>query len=359
MVRGITSAVHSPDSASDLDIQKAPAIEISGWSSRATLDVIGTAGMGQDFGALKDPTTELNSTYRKVFTSDRQAQILGLLQFFIPLWMVRSIPVARNSEIQKAAATIKRVCRQLIHQKKQSMEAKEKRVDVDILSVALESGGFTEENLVDQCMTFLAAGHETTSSAVVWALYFLSKNPSCQARLREEIRANLPSIDEASKSVTAQDLDRLPYLHAVCNEVLRIQAPVPLTLRQAAKDTDICGTFVPKGTRIILCPWAVNHSKELWGADASEFNPERWMQPGKANTGGAPSNYAFMTFLHGPRSCIGQAFAKAEFEILVAGLVGRFEMALEDPDRKIDIRGGITARPEGGMRVRMKALGGW
>ncbi|KAI4164954.1 MAG: hypothetical protein LQ342_001587 [Letrouitia transgressa] len=359
MVKAIISAIHSQESTPSLDITKAPPIEIGEWSSRATLDIIGVAGMGQDFGAIEDPMTELSTTYRKILRPTRQAQMLGLLSLFIPRWMVRRIPVSRNDDMHNAAKTIRKTCRQLIQQKKQKLKAKDKRVDIDIISVALESGGFTEEKLVDQMMTFLAAGHETTATAVTWGIYALCQDTSSQARLREEIRANLPSIDNASTPITDQDLDRLPFLHAVCNEILRLHAPVPITQRQADKNTSICNHFVPKGTRIILSPWAVNHSKELWGSNAHEFRPERWMQQGTAKTGGAESNYASLTFLHGPRSCIGQAFAKAEFEILMAGLVGKFEMVLAEPEKVVEIRGGITARPKDGLKVKMKVLKGW
>lgn len=331
-------------------------IEFAGWASRATLDIIGVAGMGQDFNAIKDPRTELNTTYRKVFKPTGEAQMLGMLSLFLPMWIVRAIPVQRNDDIVVAASTIKRVCRQLIHQKQEKIDNKEKRVDVDILSVALESGGFSEENLVDQMMTFLAAGHETTASAMTWAIYMLCKHPEIQTRLRAEVREHLPSIDDSSTLVTDKMLDKLPFLHAVCSEILRVYAPVPLTLREAAKDTSIAGQFVPKGTRIILAPWAVNMSRELWGEDASKFNPDRWIGPGPTNTGGA---YSFLTFLHGPRSCIGQAFAKAEFACLLAATVGRFEMELETKDLVVEIKGGITARPKDGLRVYMRPVEGW
>lgn len=140
-------------------------IEVGEWASRATLDIIGVAGMGQDFGAIRDPDTVLNKTYRTVFKPSRQAQILGLLNLFLPGWFVRNLPIKRNGDIEAAANIIRTTCRQLIRAKKEKLE-KNELTDVDILSVALESGGFSEENLIDQLMTFLAAGHETTASAM-------------------------------------------------------------------------------------------------------------------------------------------------------------------------------------------------
>ena len=334
-------------------------IEIGGWASRAALDIIGVAGMGQDFDAIDNPETELNATYRRVFEPTRQQQTLAFLGFFIPRWLLQSLPLTHNNNVLEATETVKKVCRQLIRQKQEKLDRKEKRVDVDILSVALESGGFSEEELVNQLMTFLVAGHETTATSMTWAIYLLCKNPQVQTRLRDEIRSNLPSMTNGSANVTSEQLDKLPYLHAVCSETLRVFAPVPGTIREAAQPATILGQYVPAGTKIILSAWAINTSTALWGPDAAEFKPERWLGPRKANTGGATSNYAFLTFLHGPRSCIGQAFARAEFACLVAAVVGRFEWELEDPDMKPVIKGGVTARPKGGLNVRMKPVEGW
>ena len=333
-------------------------VEIGNWVSRAALDIIGTAGMGQDFNALDDPDTELNATYRKVFQPTRSGQILGLIALFLPQWIIRAIPASHNNNLQGGAETIKKVCRQLIRTKRETLRIQEKRTEFDILSVALESGGFSDEDLVNQLMTFLAAGHETTATAMTWAVYLLCQNPEVQTKLRTAVREKLPPLD-TDEQMTAQTLESCPYLHAVCSEVLRVYAPVPITMREAVKDTSILGQRVPKGTKILISAWGANHSQQMWGADASKFNPDRWMAPGKAGNGGAESNYAFMTFLHGPRSCIGQAFAKAEFACLLAAVVGRFEFELEEPEGKIEIQMGITARPKGGLGVKMKVVEGW
>src|SRR4051794_23652434 len=84
------------------------AIEIGEWISRATLDIVGLAGMGQDFNSLKDPNTELNRVYRSVFQPNSTAQLLGLLQFFIPTWILRLLPFQRNDDVMAAS----RVARQ-------------------------------------------------------------------------------------------------------------------------------------------------------------------------------------------------------------------------------------------------------
>lgn len=340
---------------------------VSQWASRCTLDIIGVAGMGKDFGAIQDPKSPLAQSYEKVFRPSKQAQFLMLLSAFLPMWLVTKLPLKRNQDLNAAAEEIRSICRDLIREKKAKLANKE-QPDVDILSVALESGLFSDENLVDQLMTFLVAGHETTAAAMTWAVYMLCRHPEVQRRLRDEVRERLPSID-SDVDVASVDIDRMPYLNAVCNEVLRYYAPVPLTFRVAAHDTTIVGHPVRRGTRIIITPWATNYDRSLWGDDAAEFKPERWLQPaapaaeGAAALGGASSNFAFLTFLHGPRSCIGQSFAKAEFACLLAAWIGRLGFELKDQElvdeRKMEVRGGATARPAKGLDVKMRVVEGY
>ncbi|KAK4580129.1 hypothetical protein LTR86_000332 [Recurvomyces mirabilis] len=344
------------------DYHKPGIIDVNNWTSRATLDIIGVSGVGQDFNALQDPENKLNKTYRDVFNPGRVGRMLQLLGIFLPFWFLQRLPVKRNEEVMEANRYIKQICRDLIAQKRRLMQEKE-RTDVDIVSVALESGGFSDEDLVNQMMTFLVAGHETTATAMIWALYMMCKHPLIQQKLRDEVRAKLPPLD--GEDVTAAQVDDCSYLHAVCTEVLRLWAPVSMTMRAADCDTSIGNQFIPKGTTVILAPCAINTSTHLWGDDALEFKPERWLDAdGKANNkGSAASNFSFLTFLHGPRSCIGQKFAMAEFECLLAAWIGRFDTKFEAGSAiskgDFEIKGGITAKPKGGLFVEVEEVPGW
>jgi cytochrome P450 len=191
-------------------------------------------------------------------------------------------------------------------------------------------------------MTFLAAGHETTATALTWAIYIICIHPEIQDKLRNEICSCLPRPLSTCDSFPA-DLSTIidsgmPYLNAVCLEVFRYFSPVPVTFREAIKDTYILQTPVPAVTPIVLAPRVTNRDRTLWDSDAHIFNPDRWVSQGKQNASnntistsddssngpvrdriqdtptwkksGSRSNFAMMTFLHGPRSCIGQSFAK-------------------------------------------------
>jgi cytochrome P450 len=330
MTKKISAAIENDPEGSNV-------IEIREWSSRATLDIIGLAGIGQDFDSVSNPENDLYQTYKSIFGANRGAQIVQVLLGMLPHWLVVALPLKRNDEIGKAIHTIKTVARDSIADKRAKLLKGESK-QIDILSVAMESGGFSDEDLVNQLMTFLAAGHETTASAMSWAVYELCKHPDVQQKLREEIRAELDLHGE----IDSTKIDRLPYLNAVLNETMRVFPPVPLTLRETANDTSIQGHFVPKATTVVICPWAINTSEQLWGPDAKQFNPDRWLGAGRANTGGAESNFAVTTF------------AMAEFACLIAALVGKFEIEFEDKDYELKIEGGITSKPKGGLRVKLR-----
>jgi cytochrome P450 len=270
-------------------------IPFDAWVNRGTLDIIGAAGLGFDFGAVNDPNNELSVTYRTAFKLSLQEQLLQLASIFIPFRFLEYLPIRRNREVRDGVGIIRATSQTLIEKKQQEIAEKGFSEHKDILSFALQSGTFPVNKLVDQVMTFLAAGHETTATATQWAMVVLAQHPLMQERLRSEIREHLPSIDE-DNHVASENFDQTPYLRAFCQEILRFWAPVPFTQREAIRDTQILGHHIPKGTNIVVLPSAMNHSKELWGVDAEEFKPERWLQPGCSTTGGAESPYANLTF---------------------------------------------------------------
>lgn len=334
------------------------------WATRTTLDIIGLAGMDHDFDALQNPDNSLNQKYKQIRPNPSRFEML--LGFVLTIFwsnaatLVSKIPSERRNKAIAASKYIRNLCQDIIQEKQQKLKTNSAMNDIDIISVALKSGVFTDSNLVDQMMTFLAAGHGTTSHALEWAVYALSKHDDIQTRLRKEIREKLPSITDQESTISAADIDGLPYLHAFCSEVLRFYPPVPTTVREALHDTTVAGYRIPKGTLLTISPGMTNHDKELWGPDADVFDPERWMREGCANTGGVQNNYGFLTFLHGPRSCIGSTFAKAELACLVAAFVGRFRMKLEEPDKKLQLtKSGVGSAPVDGVRAVIEVLDGW
>ncbi|KAM3544617.1 hypothetical protein ARSEF1564_002485 [Beauveria bassiana] len=360
--------------------------EVGRWAGRVSLDIIGVAGLGRDFNATHNEDDEIVKTYMLITTPTMQDRLLlvmaDFLTAFVPMSILLQSPIPRAIEAKGAAKKIRDVCKDIIRLKRQKL-ADSKLEDVDILSIALRSGMFSEEELINHMMTFLGAGHETTASALSFAIYAMCRHPEVQTRLRQEVRANLPPpVGDDGREITSMEIDRLPYLAAVCSEVLRMYSPVPQTIRETVRDTTIQGQPLPRGTRLLLVPWATNLDTRFWGPDGGEFKPERWLvarggggddeddglggtaaSVKAASVGGASSNYVFLSFLHGPRSCIGQSFAKAEFACLLAAWVGRFEFRLRDEammdEANVMFEQMVTAKVAGGIHVRARAVPGW
>ena len=335
-------------------------IEINQIAQRITLDIIGKAALGKEMDTVIDANDELAQQYAVITDPERPGIVLYFaVNMFLPPWFVQLLPWKMNQLVWDAAQNLRSICRRLIAEKK-ALIAEKNIEEKDILSVLLRSEQFDDEGIVNQLLTFLAAGHETTSAALTWATYLLSLHQDVQSRLRQDIQSVLAESGIGAEDVTADTIEAMPYLHAVCSEVLRVYPTVPVTSREAVRTTTIGDQIVPKGTQVIICQWAVHKSEALWGPDAEVFNPDRWM-PGKGDpsTGNADSRYSFITFLHGPRSCIGQGFAFTELKCLLAAVATRFQMDLareEDKTGYVEPAGVITVKPRHGMHVRLTEL---
>ncbi|KAI0521079.1 cytochrome P450 [Xylaria bambusicola] len=332
-------------------------VDLANWTSRVTLDIIGVAGMGREFNMLKKAEDPILGIYEQLLEPAAEKLLFAMTSIVFGLNFVRLLPWKMNSLFRTLTTTLSDFCMPMIHEKKDAI-LKSKDDHFDILSLLIKSGNFTDPQLRDQLLTFLAAGHETTSSALSWACYLLSKHQDMQEKLREEIRQALPEHMEIDKTTDlAGILEPLPILNGIMNETLRLYPTVPLTLRQAARDTNLGTQAIPEGVTVVLSMWQMNRSPELWGPDAGEFRPERWITAGKPNSnGGADSNYEFTTFLHGPRSCIGQNFAKAEMRCLLASMIRTFSWDLAMDESKILPKGAITIKPNNGLLLKLKPL---
>ncbi|KAK2807026.1 hypothetical protein FQN50_005600 [Emmonsiellopsis sp. PD_5] len=343
-------------------------VEMSEWGSRLTLDIIGPAAMGRDFQSLQASTHAVADAFMSILEPTKEKIAFLGVNVILPQWFTRRLPWKLNQVVEENIGFLRRLCLEIVQEKKAALASNKftaEDLESDILGTMMVGGDFTDDELVDQMLTFLAAGHETTASALTWACYLLTQHPDIQTRLRDEIRTAIPSADSP---ITHADLESLPLLNGVCQEVLRLFPTVPITVRESMRDTSIAGKFVPKGTGILLCPYAINRTPTFWGDNGEDFLPERWIDVDPAKNGGKPSvnhhggaatNFAQITFLHGQRSCIGKDFARAELRCAVAGVVGRFSFEMQDPKAKIHIAGAVTTKPVEGMHLKMERVGGW
>ncbi|KAF8513725.1 cytochrome P450 [Hysterangium stoloniferum] len=359
------------------------------WLSKATLDIIGLAGFDYQFNAL-DPSgkeNELNTAFSNVMKQGHHSIIWVLAQSYIPV--LRFIPTARGRLVKRSREVMDRVGNKLVHDKKQAIlqesaaktESGKTQIERssittrDLLSRLMAANMATDlpdnqrlsdEDVLAQIPTFLIAGHETTATVTTWALYALTQNPEVQKKLRNELLAvenNAPDMDE---------INALPYLDGVVRETLRLYSPVPSTVRVATQD-DVVPLGVPvkdkngilrnelrvkKGDTMFLPILCINMYKGYWGEDAQQFNPDRW---GQQSTPDIPGVFGgILTFLGGPRSCIGYRFALVEFKCLLFHLVRslQFELAVPAADigRKTNIvtRPFLTSEPKAGPQLPLR-----
>lgn len=340
-------------SALRVQIKNSETIDITSWTSRSALDIIGVAAWGRDFSAISQPESEFLRSYGSMFDLSGGGQLMNALALAIPMEYVLHIPCAYNRRLKEALHTIRTRCERTVRERNSLAQGGSGK---DILSLLIRGGVQDEDALVNQMMTMLAAGHDTSSLALAWACYTLGQHKDVQERLRTEILSSqLPfRSGEDVENGDAQALNKLEYLQAVANEILRLYPAVPVTRREALQDTTVLGYFLPKDSHMVSSGWVVNRMEEDWGPDAGEFRPERWIEA--SSKPDSTDSFAYASFSHGARSCIGQGFAKAEFLVFLAALVGNFHIELQDPRKTVEAAYGITMSPVGGIAVQLRAV---
>lgn len=198
----------------------------------------------------------------------------------------------------------------------------------------------TPEEMRDNLLTFIVAGHETTSLALSWALYLCAFDPAVQQAARAEAQAVL-----GNRAATAADVPALPLTRAILDEAMRLYPPAAFLSRTAQAPDTLLGREVRRGDTIILPIYALHRHHALWKAPDA-FDPSRFADPK------AVPRYAYLPFGDGPRICIGASFALQEAVIILATLLARFRFARipgRDP-KPVMI---LTLRPEGGVWLQV------
>jgi cytochrome P450 len=231
--------------------------------------------------------------------------------------------------------------RGVVAERRAQERAAERQVDepADLLDLLLGADAaktdMSDEEIRDQVSTFIGAGFDTTARVLFWTTYLLSLDKAEQARLREEVRAFPPG-----KVKVLANLQKWPRLRAVLLESMRLYPPAPLYTRMAMEEDEVCGRKVEPGTIVMISPWLIHRHKLLWERPEA-FIPDRF--EGKAQD--YLTNGAYIPFGAGPRICIGATFSLAEASLVLALLLERFEIDLDD-DRPITPVSIITTMPD-------------
>lgn len=313
-----------------------PDIEIEAETSHAAADVI--------FRTLFSiPIT--HHIARQVFTQFRDYQrsqpILNLAAFVpLPRWL----PRLHRRRIRTTARAIRALITDLTAARMAEIKAGTAPDDLatKIMTTAdpLTGARFDTQEMVDQVAIFFLAGHETSASAMAWALYLLATHPDAQARVAAEAAA-------LAHDPAFADMARLRYTRDVFREALRLYPPVPMMVREAAVPTRFRDRDIARGAQIVLSPWHLQRHERLWD-NPDAFDPDRFA----TENGKACLRDAYMPFSAGARICPGAGFAMIEGVLLLAMITRAFHLAPAAGPPPVPVAH-LTVRAQSGIRLAL------
>ncbi|MFF0384083.1 cytochrome P450 [Streptomyces sp. NPDC004286] len=316
----------------DRELAAGRTVDVPGDMTRLTLETIARTGFGHDFGS---------------FERDRPhpfiTAMVGTLAYAQRLNSLPMPPLLQRRAARRNAADIAYLddtVDALVAERRRSG-----RGDGDLLDRMLETAHpetgerLSAENVRKQVITFLVAGHETTSGALSFALYYLAKHPEVAARARAEVDRVWGDTPEPGYDQVA----RLRYLRRVLDESLRLWPTAPAFAREATEDTVLAGEHPMRrgGWALVLTPM-LHRDPEVWGEDAERFDPDRF--DAKAVRARAP--HTFKPFGTGARACVGRQFALHEATLVLGLLLRRYEL-IPDPGYRLKVTERLTLMPDG------------
>ncbi|KAI8439113.1 hypothetical protein MSG28_012971 [Choristoneura fumiferana] len=204
-----------------------------------------------------------------------------------------------------------------------------------LLELSEADPSMTEEQIRAEVDTIIVGGQETVATTLLFTILMIGSKPDVQEKLHTEIKS---IFGDSKRSVLKEDLVRMTYCEALIYETLRLYPPVPMVMRDADHDLKLQSCTVPKGTACAVNALGAGLSRRLWGPDAHEFRPERWLR------GGPPHPAAFLAFSYGKRACIGKRYAMALLKTILVYCVRELEFISEAD--KLRLKVDIALKPE-------------
>lgn len=287
---------------------------------------------------IADQTTRIGELMQVVMT-EAEAQLR--FGFPLPDWL----PTPGLRRQKRAVSALKAILLEFIHDHQRQIEQGNDPADLlAMLLTARDEAGqpLSKEQILDECLTIFVAGHETTAVALTWAWVLLLQHPTILEKLTREVDA---AVGKAP--VTYDALNQMPYLSQVTKEVLRYYPPAPGFGRTPLEPFTIYGHTFKRGDTIIVSSYTMHHQSELY-PEPETFCPERFAADAEQ-----PARYAYIPFGAGPRTCIGNAFATLEMQVVLATMVQSLRLSLA-PEQEIVPETLVTLRPKGGVRMRVE-----
>lgn len=296
-------------------------VDVDAFMMSAALEVVAASLM----------STDLTGQSSEIAEATLEALEVVVARARVPITPPRWMPTPANRVLRRSVARLDRAVTDMV-----ASRAGDPGEDLlGLLLAVRDEGGhaLSIEQIRDQLVTFIVAGHETVASALGWAWGLIATHPEVQERLRAE-------AETVGPVVTFDDYRELTYTRAVIDETLRLYPPAWLITRTSLARDDIDGTSIPKGALIIMSPWLLHRHPQLW-TDPQVFRPERFIE--------GVERFSHIPFGAGPRLCIGREFSYVEAVMVVAQLIQQFSVRMP---MGTDLPPGeplVTIRPRGGM----------
>lgn len=319
------------------------------------------AGRGEPVSLRNDLTAvTLRITLRILFSTNADSHMAALIEAvqgvhqdvrfgtqFLPFHLPKWVPTPKHLRFARGIRVTDQFVYDVIAERRAAKNSGSDLVGLLLQATDDKTGeSMSDLQLRDELVTFLNAGHDTVTDAVLWTLVLLAKNPEAQERVRQEITS---AVGAATLSGAA--LNDMPYLGRVFHEALRLYPSAWVFARTAIKGDRFGKYGIPAGAMVVLSPYVTQRSPRFWDQPEA-FKPDRFL-PAEA---ALRPRFAYFPFGGGPRQCIGAGMAMIEAPLILASIVQRFDFDLaSSEDVKPDPR--LSLRPRGTVWLRLRPVG--
>ncbi|XP_074309978.1 cytochrome P450 86B1-like [Silene latifolia] len=314
---------------------------------RFTFDNVCVAAFGVDPGCLAIDLPEI--PFAKAF---EEATEYTLFRFLVPpiIWKtMRIFNVSKEKKLKEAVKIVHEFAETTVKNRKADLtkptlisnhqdpcdllsrliKIQQRQIDSN-LQGAKTTNNFNDKFLRDFCISFILAGRDTSSVALVWFFWLIHENPNVENKILQEISEILNQRSVSSDEIIFQseELDKMVYLQAALSESLRLYPSVPIDFKQAKEDDTLPdGLSIKGGHRVLYHIYAVGRIESIWGKDCLEYKPERWLKDGQFV---AENQIKYLVFNAGPRLCVGKKFAYAQMKMVAASVLLRYKVKVVD-----------------------------
>ncbi|KAG2781012.1 hypothetical protein PC129_g10346 [Phytophthora cactorum] len=344
-------------------LDKGESVDLFHLLNRFTFEVISEVAFGVKFGGL------LSESEHPVETAFNYAQQRMFERFLEPTWLwklQRWLNIGVESKLKKNIQIIDNTCYNIIsrsieERQASTVDAASKRNIISLFLDGVSDDAKIKQDLDPQYLrdivvSFMTAGRDSTTAALSWFFYTVSQHPEIEEKIRQEISSKVPELASgALSSPSAAQASELVYLEATVKEALRLNPAVPSNIREALEDVVLCdGTVVRAGEAVSWSSYSLGRMPHVWGPDAKEFKPERWIDATTGKLVGV-SPFKYPLFNAGSRSCLGTKLAMTEIKITAASVLSKYRLTVV-PGQTITYRIGLSLAMKNGLKVEVEKV---